>query len=491
MSQASLHADTSASAGSPPLLTRWIVRHRMPIAGAVAVCLAVASGVVAGSAPPVVPAAVLLGAGAALGALRYPSGAVGLVVAVIVLLPFGVLPVRLGVAPTFLDVATVLLWAGWLARVATGRDRVGHPAVLAWFGLYVALSAVAYVGSPDPIAPNETARAFAKAMVATLAIVPVAQMAKDRTAARVISGTILLAAATEASVGLALYAIPRDLAYRALASLAPLGYPTGESVLRYRPDTDILRAIGTSIDPNMLGVMLMIAGAIGVAATMAPCPPWPRIVSAVALGPILACLLLTESRGSWLSLGAAIAAIAVLRHRRLWLVAVAGAVAITFVPVAQRFTEHLISGLQAQDRAASMRIGEISNALTIIASAPWVGVGWGVGDRSIDLEYMRGVSNIYLAIAQRSGIPAVVAYVTAWGATGALIWRGLVKTTRDHDDDGIALGASAAVAGALASGMVDHHFVSFPHLVTLLAIVGGICVARTAGRQEVARTVSS
>lgn len=489
MSQASLHADTDSSAGLPSLLGRWPVRHRMPIAGAVAVCLAVVSGAVAGSAPPVVPAAVLLGAGAALGALRYPVGAVGLVVAVIALLPFGVLPVRLGVAPTFLDVATVLLWAGWLARVATGRDRVRHPAVLALFGLYVALSAVAYVGSPDPIAPNETARAFAKAMAATLAIVPVAHLASDRLAASVISGTILLAAAIEASVGLALYAIPRDLAYRALASLAPLGYPTGDSVLRYRPDTDILRAIGTSIDPNMLGVMLMIAGAIGVAAAMAPRPPWPRIMSAIALGPILACLLLTESRGSWLSLGAAIAVIAVLRHRRLWVVAVAGAVAIPFVPAAQRFTEHLISGLQAQDRAASMRLGEISNALTIIASAPWVGVGWGVGDRSIDLEFTRGVSNIYLAIAQRSGIPAVFAYVTAWGATSALIWRGLIKTTRDRDDDGITLAAAAGVAGALASGMVDHHFVSFPHLVTLLAIVGGICVARAAATETDAGTV--
>ena len=491
MSQASIDAGAGASAGSPPLITPWPVRHRMPVAGAVAACLAVASGVVAASAPPFVPAAVLIGAGAALGALRYPSGAVGLVVAVIALLPFGVLPVRLGVAPTFLDVATVLLWAGWLARVATGRDRVRHPVVLVSFGLYVALSAVAYVGSPDPIAPNETARAFAKAMAATLAIVPVAQVASDRPAARVISGTIVLAAAIEASVGLVLYAMPRDLAYRALASLAPLGYPTGDSVLRYRPDTDILRAIGTSIDPNMLGVMLMIAGAIGVAAAMAPRPPWPRIVGALAIGPILACLLLTESRGSWLSLGASIAVIAVLRHRRLWFVAVAGAVAIPFVPAAQRFTEHLISGLQAQDRAASMRLGEISNALTIIASAPWVGVGWGVGDRSIDLEFTRGVSNIYLTIAQRSGIPAVVAYVTAWGATGALIWRGVIRMTRDHDDDGIALGASAAVAGALASGMVDHHFVSFPHLVTLLAIVAGICVARAAAAQSTAGTVSA
>ena len=484
MSQATLHVESLASVGVVSRVREWASRRRMPLACVTAIALAIVSGIAAGVAPPAIPAAILIGAAAAIGALRFTTFAVGLVVAVIALLPFGVAPVRLGVAPTFLDLATVLVWATWLARVATGRDRVRHPVVIGAFGLFVALSAVAYVGSPDPIAPNETARAFAKAMAATLAVVPVAHLASDHRAGTAISATILGAASLEATAGLALYAIPRDLAYRALVALEPLGYPTGDSVIRYRPDTDILRAIGTSIDPNMLGVLLMVAGAIGIAALLAPCPPWPRAVSALALGPTLTCLLLTESRGSWLSLGAAIAVITVMRHRRLLFVAIAAAVAVPFVPAAQRFTEHLISGLQAQDRAASMRLGEISNAITIISSAPWVGVGWGLGDRSIDLEFTRGVSNIYLALAQRSGIPALGAYVVAWVATASVIWNGLMGTLRDRADDGIALGGAAAVSGALASGMVDHHFVSFPHLVSLLAIVAGVLIARTTTRQS-------
>jgi O-antigen ligase len=463
----------------------------MGIAVAMAGALAVASGAIAGSASPVVPAAVLMGVVAAVGALRYPTVAVGLVLGVIALLPFGVIPVRLGVAPTFLDLATAVLWATWIGRVVTGRDRVRHPAIFGTFGLYVAVSTLAYVGSPDPIAPNETARAFAKAMVASLAVVPVAHLATNRMAGTLITGILFGTVAIEALVGLVLYAIPRAMAYRALTSLAPLGYPTGDSVIRYRPDTDILRAIGTSIDPNMLGVLLMVAGSIGIAALLAPRPPWPRIASAAALAPILLCLLLTESRGSWLSLGAAVGVITVLRHRRLWIVALIGTIAIPFVPSAQRFTEHLISGLQAQDRAASMRLGEISNALTIIWSAPWVGVGWGLGDRSIDLEFTRGVSNIYLAVAQRSGIPALVVYLTAWATTAVVIWKGLAGTLRDPLDNGVSLGCVSAVAGALASGMVDHHFVSFPHLVSLLAIVAGVLIARTAVYQNDPLTVAT
>lgn len=486
---ATFQVDSSEPVSTVSRAREWAAHRRMPMAIGASVVLAIASGVAAGLAPPGTPAALLVGGATTLGALRFPTVAVGLVISVISLLPFGVFPIRLGVAPTLLDLATVLLWATWLARVATGRDRVRHPIVIGAFGLYVAFSVVAYLGSPDPIAPNETARAFAKAMVATLAIVPIAHIASNPRAGTSICATILASACLEAVTGLALYAIPRDLAYRALVALAPLGYPTGDGVIRYRPDTDILRAIGTSIDPNMLGVLLMVAGAIGIAAVLAPRPPWPRAMSALALGPILGCLLLTESRGSWLSLGVAVAVIAVLRHRRLWLVAIAGILVTPFAPAAQRFTEHLLSGLQAQDRAASMRLGEIANALTIIASAPWVGVGWGLGDRSIDLEFTRGVSNIYLAIAQRSGIPALSAYVAAWIATASVIWEGLVKSLSTRTDDGIALGTASAVVGALASGMVDHHFVSFPHLISLLAIVAGMLIARATTHESDLRTV--
>lgn len=479
----------AASAGNGPLASvmRWISARRVVAVTAPAVALAIACGWAASATSPLAPGATLLAGLAAGAALRFPAVAVGLLIAVVALLPFGVVSIRLGVAPTFVDLATALLWASWLARVATGRDRPRHAGITAAFGLFVASATVAYLGSPDRLVPDETARAFAKAMVATLAIVPVAHLAADAGVARATVGAIVAFAGAEASIALALHVVPRDLAYRALAALAPLGYPTGDGVLRYRPDTDILRAIGTSIDPNMLGAMLMVAGSLGVAVLLAPRPPWPRWVTVAALAPILAGLLLTESRGSWLSLAVAIAVIATLRHRRLWLVVALGAIAIPFVPAAQRFTAHLASGLLAQDRAASMRIGELRNALAIISSAPWVGVGWGTGERSIDLEFTRGVSNIYLAVAQRSGIPALGAYLAGWAAAAWVSWRGLRATLTDPEDDGITIGTAAAITGALGAGMVDHHFVSFPHLVTLLAVLAGTLVARAASAHRQAQ----
>ena len=54
-------------------------------------------------------------------ALRRPVLALYGVIAVVALLPFGVPPLRLGVAPTLLDLATALVFLLWIALAATGR----------------------------------------------------------------------------------------------------------------------------------------------------------------------------------------------------------------------------------------------------------------------------------------------------------------------------------------------------------------------------------
>ena len=105
-------------------------------------------------------------------------------------------------------------------------------------------------------------------------------------------------------------------------ALGPLGYPTDGSVLRYRPDTEILRATGTAVDPNMLGALLMVGAAIAVPILLAPRPALPRRPLLLVPALLLPCLLLTESRGSRLGLAGALGAVAVLRHRRLLLAGV-------------------------------------------------------------------------------------------------------------------------------------------------------------------------
>ena len=78
--------------------------------------------------------------------------------------------------------------------------------------------------------------------------------------------------AVAAGLGIALYHLPAEAATELLRGLRPLGYPTGD-VLRYVEDagvrTDTLRAIGTSVDPNVFGAMLLMTGGLAVGQLLA------------------------------------------------------------------------------------------------------------------------------------------------------------------------------------------------------------------------------
>jgi O-antigen ligase len=363
-----------------------------------------------------------------------------------------------------------------LARAAGRRAPARLTPVGAALAGVAAAFVAAYLLSGESLRPDETMRSFAKVLAAQLLFVPLINLLPGHAAARRLTTWLVACTVVEALVGLALYAVPRGLALRLLVALGPLGYPTDGSVLRYRPETDVLRAIGTAVDPNMLGALLMVVGAILVPQLVAARPYVPRVLAAVALAPIGLCLLLTESRGSWLGLASAVLFVAVL-NRRLWpgLVAFAGVAAL--LPQTQRFTSHLVSGLYAQDRAAAMRIGEIQNALAIIAEHPWWGAGWNQAGKSIDLAFTFGVSNVFLTVAERSGVVATAVYAVALLTLAATLWPAVRASSADPADDGLLLGLAGALVATQVAGMLDHHFVRFPHLIALLWLVAALAVA--------------
>lgn len=483
--QPSVSASASASSAPAPSPAGVVSLGAVVVAGALA-CLGI--GWLTATRSPLLAAAVTAGPVALAVALRRPGVALAGLVGVIALLPFGVAPLRLGVAPTLLDLVTAMLFFLWLALAAAGRSG-GHDLLgvttggSAWRAPSVALLGfagtlvVAFLLSGDDVRDASTGRTFAKLVLAHLIFLPLLSAARRPATVRQVVAWLLVAAGAEAIMGLALYLAPRPLAYRALSALGPLGYPTDATVLRYRPDTDILRANGTAVDPNMLGALLMVSAAIAVPLLLAPRPALHRAIPSLCLLPVVPCLLLTESRGSWLGLAGAVLLVAVLRYRRLLLVLAIAGPLLLVTPAAERFSGHLLSGLQAQDRASAMRLGELQNAMAIIGAHPWFGVGWGAGQQSIELTFTLGVSNIYLTVAERSGLPALVMYLIALGAVGAALWPALRRRRRDPRDDGLLLGLVAALAATQIAGMLDHHFVRFPHLVSLLWLVAALAVA--------------
>jgi hypothetical protein len=71
-------------------------------------------------------------------------------------------------------------------------------------------------------------------------------------------------------------------------------------------------------------------------------------------------------------------------------------------------------------------------------------------------------------------------------AQAAALWpalRARIRAIDKSSDDGLYIGLCAALGGAAIAGMVDHHFVRYPHLVSLLWVVAALALALTSVRE--------
>jgi O-antigen ligase len=421
-------------------------------------------------------AALAIAGGAALALVvltRLERGLLWLV-ALLYLLPFAVLPLPLGgVRPTFLDVTLATMAGMWILRlIARRRWPTVPPTGWALLGLVGIAIAALCRGLPYGL-PPEHARLFAKLVAATLFFVVARDLLADAPTRRRLIATLVLAAGLAGLIGIVVYRLPAETAIALLSALGPLGYPTGPEVLRYLPDGERLRAIGTSIDPNVYGAVLMIALIIVAAQALSPRPALPRLVLA---GSGLLCavaLVLSLSRGSWVGTYAGLWFLALAGRRRALAAGLAATPALALaLPGAERYVGHLVAGLQAADRATLLRLAEYRHALDLIREHPWLGVGFG---NAPDVDRFIGVSSTYLQIAEHMGLIGLAAYVIAVG----LVFRHVLPRIAATEERWTALGALGALTAALVAGLFDHHFfeLRFPHVATLFWLLAALAVA--------------
>ena len=485
---------------NPPMaLTRLIAtlpvrQWRTPALVVAAVVAAWLVGWYGPARSPVLLAGALVAVPLAAAVLRDLRIALVGTIAVIALLPFGVAPLRLGASPTLLELALLMALGGWLARrVATGRGPVRLTVAGPWILLFQATLIAAQIATLAQSGSLSVVRMIFKLELAILFFfVCVSLTGQSRTTPgtiraalardlatsdswrRLLIRSVVVIGACEALIALVLFAAPRELALRVLLRLGPLGYPTDSTVLRYLPDTDRLRAIGTAIDPEHTGGAADDSRhhrADAAACFRARCCRAAGWSSQPVV--VLPALLVTFSRSSWLGLAAGVGLTALVRYRRLLPLMGAAAVAFALWPTTQRYALHLLSGLRAQDRAAAMRLGELENAWQIIQAYPWLGIGFG---EAPTMTLYPGVSNVFLTIAEQAGLIGMVAYVAALavalGTATILWWRHRAAPGAD-----LLLSVLAALAGALVASMLDHHFARLPHLVALFWGLIGLAVA--------------
>jgi len=276
--------------------------------------------------------------------------------------------------------------------------------------------------------------------------------------------------------------LPPEWSIRLLSMLGRLGYPTGAGVLRYVDDDPTLpqRAISTSTDPNILGGLLILITTLTVAQLFSREPLFKRPLLAGMALVDAACLYLTYSRGSLLGLVVGLGVLAVVKYRRLIPLMALAAVLLLLLPQAQAYIQRLIEGLQAQDLATQMRLGEYKDAFLLIGRHPWIGVGF-VGTAETSLYI--GVSSVYLLMAEEMGLIGLAAFLLIIVLFFRYVWRAWPRIAREgrpnYAQQATVLGLVAAIVGILVGGILDHYFfnLDFPSSVSIFWLYLGLAVA--------------
>ncbi len=409
------------------------------------------------------------------------------VIAVITLLPFSTLPVKIVLTPTFLDIAMVIVIALYLFEWMTGeRRRVHVTSVHAFIILFAILAVFSFVAGLRYAGPTSTVmRRFAELILSIgFALILVDILNTNERIRRFVT-VILLSGGLAAFIGVVLWLMPDGLAGSLLGQLAVVGYPNANIIRYVEQNPELLeRAISTSVNPNALGGLLVMVTALAVPQFVSERPilerRWLVVVVTAAL---LACLILTLSRGSILAFTVSVGFLIITRYPRLLWVPFVVLAVVLLLPFGQDIIQRFIEGFQGADLATQMRFGEYKDALILINRYPLLGVGF-TGTPDIDI-YL-GVASVYLTLVGNMGLLGLAAFFVLVGAVFAYAWSARRSIAKITGLEAIWLGSITGLIGALFNGIFDHYFfnLDFHPAVAIFWIYIGLLVAVT----RVART---
>jgi hypothetical protein len=445
------------------------------------VAMALAVGALIAFGSPAIAFAVALGSVAAVIVLSNIDFGLYGVIAIAVLLPFGALPLNIGFNPTFLDLALLALFGMWVAR---GLTRQGGEFVATPLGLpilfFLVLAVFSFIAglAYAPIT-QDVLRHFAEVLISIALFFVVVNILPTREALGRFVTALIVAGSMSAAIGIFLYFVPSSWSIQILSALRVLKYPTGDGVLRYIEDdpNNPMRAISTSIDPNVLGGLMILVTALTVPQLFAARPLLPRKLIGVMAAAMIVCMVLTFSRGAMLGLGLGLVVIATVRYRPVLALLILGAAVFLLLPFTQDYLGHFLDAFTQSDRATQMRLGEYKDALTLISRYPFFGVGFGGAP---DIDTYLGVSSVYLLMAEEMGLVGLAAFLAAMGLFFFHVTQAwFAGLMRDDFLAPITLGIAGALLGAMVGGLTDHYFfnLAFPHSVALFWMYVGLGMA--------------
>lgn len=243
------------------------------------------------------------------------------------------------------------------------------------------------------------------------------------------------------------------------------------------------RIAGTVGSPNVAASYLSLLLAPAISLVLTRLGRWYKWLAALAFGLGGAALLLTLSRGGWVSFTFSITILCLLAWRRGWLPrSVTLTIGVVAVLLCLLFGDVIVARLVGYDLgSAQSRVPLMKLGLRVIMDNPVLGVGVNnfpiVMKQYIRQEFGRAwlyaVHNKYLLVWAETGIGGLLAFIWFLLATIRRGWD--CWNLKDRFLSPLALGFTAAIAGQMVHMFVDV-FNSRPQ-VQLLWLVAGLITA--------------
>jgi putative inorganic carbon (HCO3(-)) transporter len=242
------------------------------------------------------------------------------------------------------------------------------------------------------------------------------------------------------------------------------------------------RAAGPIGDPNRYAQIMLVLLPIAYFKARREPRRWLQVALFSCGALILAGVLLTYSRGAFVTLVALLTLLAVtkaIRLRALALIAAALiAAVVAFAPgyVLRVATLQETSGLLQGTRVSQSegvlrsRLTEMLAAWSVFVDHPFLGVGPGQYEPVYSIQYMsnpdiafkeigrsRRAHNLYFELAAETGILGLACFLAMVGTVQARLWRAWRRWRGERDDlAGLALGFFIAICGYLVSALFLH-----------------------------------
>ncbi|MDR2006677.1 MAG: O-antigen ligase family protein [Acidaminococcales bacterium] len=223
------------------------------------------------------------------------------------------------------------------------------------------------------------------------------------------------------------------------------------------------RAVSTLVNPNILASFLVMAIALCLGWVFAGVRLPVRAGAALVLLTSLGCLVLTFSRGAWLSAVAVLLAADALKSRLRASAVAAALMPLVFLREAV-VVERFVSAFQGADTSSLLRFALWESTAAMIRDHPFTGIGWGAY-RFVYPKYdfyiknpdviIYHAHNMYLHIAAEIGLLGLAVFLLLlfWHFYFALrAW----KTAASAGQKACALGLCAMFFATLLGGITDY-----------------------------------